>query len=98
MTRINGKESHVYLTESEVFDSSNPHLMNPLIFYRVKHPTKNMSCLPLISMRKFYEQSTTDDQIEFTIKTVSIETQQANKNYIRCISSEQKKEEFAQLS
>lgn len=45
--------------------------MDPLIFYRVSRPAKDISKLPAINLTKFYEQSTADEeQIRFTVKRV----------------------------
>ena len=73
VTKINGKEQKVYLNETEVAQSDSPYRCNPLIFYRVSQPAKDITKLPQINLTKFYEQSKSEDeQIKFTIKKVHL--------------------------
>jgi hypothetical protein len=62
VAKINEKEQRVYLCESEVAQKDSPYRCNPLIFYRIAAPAKDISKLPLINLTKFYEQSKADDE------------------------------------
>ena len=71
VAKISGKEQKVYLTGDQVSRRDSPYRMDPLIFYRVSRPAKDISKLPAISLTKFYEQSSADEeQIRFTVKRV----------------------------
>lgn len=55
MSKISGKEQIAYLTEDQVASPSHPYRMNPLIFYRISKPCKDITKLPTINLSKFYE-------------------------------------------
>ena len=71
--------------------------MNPLIFYRIRHPASNLAALPQISMNKIYDQSTAEEMIQFSVKTVQLGDQRGKKNYMSHISSEETRSNFAEL-
>ena len=69
VAKINGKEQRKYVSESEVLDPNHTWVMNPLIFYRVSKPAKDLSKLAAIALHKFYKQSSAEEeQIQFTVK------------------------------
>lgn len=77
-----------------MFDANSPLVMNPLIFYRVTRPAKDISKLPLIKLDKFYEQSAADEeQICFTVKNIKLGSKEA-KNYLPHISNKETLENF----
>ena len=97
VTKINGKDRRIYLSESEALDPTSPYLMNPFIFYRVKAPAKNIEALPQISIGKFFEQTKSEEQVAFSIKTVQLGNQRGKKNYLGYISNEETKKNFGEL-
>lgn len=77
-----------------MFDASSPLVMNPLIFYRVTKPAKDIGKLPLIKLDKFYEQSAADEeQICFTAKNVVLGSK-GDKDYLSHISNKETLENF----
>mmetsp|Transcript_18316 Transcript_18316/g.24457 ORF Transcript_18316/g.24457 Transcript_18316/m.24457 type:complete len:253 (-) Transcript_18316:1309-2067(-) len=72
-------------------------MMNPLIFYRVRHPAKELSSLPLIQLNKFYDQSKSEsEQIVFSVKAAQLGGRRS-KDYLSYISKEETKKQFAEL-
>ena len=70
--------------------------MNPLIFYRVSKPVKDISKLPILNLAKFYEQAKDEEQIKFTVKRIKLGSN-IEKNYISMISKEETKSNFELL-
>jgi hypothetical protein len=51
----------------------NRYNMNPLIYYRIAKPVKDLSSLPLIDLGKFYQRSSSDKEyIKFSLKELSL--------------------------
>ena len=48
-------------------------------------------------MSKFYDQSKSEEQIVFSVKTVQLGNQRGKKNYLNYISNEETKNNFAEL-
>ena len=94
---LDGKEQRVYLKEAECLSDDSTFKMNPLIFYRVVKPAKNIAKLPVISLSKLYKQSgAEEEQIKLTVKTVNLGGQ-SKKNYLAQISNEETVKNFGDL-
>ena len=69
ISKISDEVQKIYLSESEVFKQGISYDINPLIYYRIKRPAKNLDELPEIDLSKFYKQSSDDSQnIKFSVK------------------------------
>lgn len=54
---INDSEKKVYATEEEALSGGQSWDLNPIIYYRVKKPLKEMAKLPMIDLSKHFEQA-----------------------------------------
>ena len=52
--------------------------MNPLIFYRISKPAKNLDKLPLINLASYFKQKADDEQICFNILKSEISEAERN--------------------
>lgn len=74
---INDAEKKVYATEEEAFSGGQPWDLNPIIFYRVKKPLKDMAKLPMIDLTKHFKQAEEQDSLSFFIMKAKISQKEA---------------------
>ena len=58
-TNIDDREQRIYATEDEVRRGDQIWDLNPLIFYRLSKPVRNLDKLPIIEIKEVYNQCRT---------------------------------------
>ena len=72
--------------------------MNPLIFYRIATPAKDLTKLPSIGLTRFYSQSGNEEEtIRFTVKKVNLGSKNV-KDYLPLIPDPETHKDFEALS
>ena len=74
-TTISEKDRRIFATHAEVDTGSQPWDLDPLIFFRIKKPTKSIDKLPKIDLSKYFKQATSMSTISFNI---SVENKDSN--------------------
>lgn len=78
--------------------NDNHFNLNPLIYYRVARPVKDLSVLPLIDLNKFYDRAGGEnEQNKFSVKELSISSADSGNKYGDLISSEETRTLFNSL-
>lgn len=94
--KINGKEQRLCLTKAEAFDANSTLVMNPLIYYRIAKPVKDVTKLPILNLNKFYERTQNEEeQIKFSVKKIAVGT--TIKSFIDQISNKETRKNFEEL-
>ena len=96
-SKISGSSQRVYVTYDEMISNDNHFNLNPLIYYRVSQPVKDLSVLPTIDLSKLYDRAGGEDQIKFSVKEISIKSADFGNLYGDLISSPEKRQLFSDL-